>query len=115
MRYLLILLAVLALVAACSNPTEIVRHEPEIHAISLERTIVFVAETVGVSASVSDADKQDTITFHWSADAGSFVSETNNPTQWRAPNSAGEYSLTLVITDGYYEAAKSAEITVKNR
>jgi hypothetical protein len=86
-----------------------------IHSLTLDRTVIYVAESVGVSAHVSDADENDTLTFRWSADGGDFVNEKNNPTQWRAPNVAGKYTLTLVVTDGYYETSKSVGISVINR
>jgi len=114
MRASLILLGLL-MWAGCQSPTEVLRFEPVIHSITLERTIVYTGEAVGVSANASDADENDTLTFRWHATGGDFVNEKNNPTQWRAPNTAGDYTLTLTVTDGYYEVSKTATIKVINR
>lgn len=114
MRFASILIGLL-IWTGCQSPTEVLRFEPVIHSISLERTIIYSGESVGVSASVSDADENDTLTFRWHASGGDFVNEKNNPTQWRAPNTVGDYTLTLVVTDGYYEVSKSTTIKVINR
>lgn len=100
---------------ACSEPTNIVRHVPFIQSITLERSLVFVGETINIQAAVGDQDPDDVLRYKWTATAGSFVNENNNPTQWRAPNQPGACTITLILSDGYYEISKSAVINVINR
>lgn len=115
-NYLFLLLIMLLSIIACdSNPTQIIRHEPVIHSITPQRTVVYVNDAVEIKAEVSDADEKDELRFQWSATGGSFVSEKNNPTQWKAPNQTGEFAISLKLSDGYYEVSKSVNIRVTNR
>jgi len=115
MRYLPGLFSIVLIIGCSSNPTQIVRHKPVIHSISAARAIIFVAETVEVQASVSDEDENDELRFNWSATGGTFINTFNNPTQWRAPNAIGTFTLTLSVSDGYFQISKSIQITVKTR
>jgi len=101
--------------ACSSKPTEIVRHEPVIHSISPERSVVYISETITITASVSDEDDEDQLSYKWSASGGSFVSDRNNPTQWQSPNTAGTYMIRLVLSDGYFQTSKEINITAITR
>src|SRR5438045_1757188 len=57
------------------------------------------AQTTNLSAPATDPDG-DTITYTWSAPAGSFSSQNGMNTIWTAPNQEGNYPLTVAANDG---------------
>lgn len=116
MRLIAIISIIILLSLSCSDkPTEIVRHEPVIQSITPERSIIYTNDTIKIQASVSDEDQDDKLTYAWSATGGSFISETNNPTQWHSPDNSGDYIITLTVSDGYYNRSKTTTIKVVNR
>jgi peptidoglycan-associated lipoprotein len=56
-------------------------------------------QSTNLSAPATDPDG-DTITYTWSAPAGSFSSQNGMNTIWTAPNAEGNYPLTVVASDG---------------
>ena len=52
-----------------------------------------------LSAPATDPDG-DTITYTWSATAGSFNTQNGMNTIWTAPNAEGNYPLTVTASDG---------------
>jgi outer membrane protein OmpA-like peptidoglycan-associated protein len=63
-------------------------------------------QTTNLSAPATDPDG-DTITYTWSAPAGTFNSQTGMNTQWTAPNQEGNYPLTVTANDGRGGTAQS--------
>jgi peptidoglycan-associated lipoprotein len=56
-------------------------------------------QSTNLSAPATDPDG-DTITYTWSAPAGSFNSQNGMNTIWTAPNQEGNYPLTVTANDG---------------
>jgi peptidoglycan-associated lipoprotein len=56
-------------------------------------------QTTNLSAPATDPDG-DTITYTWSAPAGTFSSQNGMNTIWTAPNAPGNYPLTVTAQDG---------------
>ena len=56
-------------------------------------------QSTNLSAPATDADG-DTITYTWSAPAGTFSSQNGMNTIWTAPNQEGNYPLTVTANDG---------------
>jgi peptidoglycan-associated lipoprotein len=54
--------------------------------------------TTNLSSLATDADG-DTITYRWSAPAGTFSNPNTPNTQWTAPNQEGNYPLTVTAND----------------
>jgi hypothetical protein len=56
--------------------------------------------TIDVSASASDADVSDTLTYAWAATAGTFTSGSTASTQYTC-GAAGTQTLSLTISDNH--------------
>lgn len=56
-------------------------------------------QTTNLSAPATDPDG-DTITYTWSAPAGTFSTQQGMNTQWTAPQQEGNYPLTVTANDG---------------
>jgi peptidoglycan-associated lipoprotein len=56
-------------------------------------------QTTNLSAPATDPDG-DTITYTWSAQAGTFSAQNGMNTTWTAPNQEGTYPLTVTANDG---------------
>jgi peptidoglycan-associated lipoprotein len=56
-------------------------------------------QTTNLSAPATDPDG-DTITYTWSAPAGTFSNQNGMNTTWTAPNQEGNYPLTVTANDG---------------
>jgi hypothetical protein len=54
---------------------------------------------ISLVASAHDPNPGDTLSYAWSATAGSFSSPSDASTSWTAPTSTGLQSLTLTVTD----------------
>ncbi len=55
--------------------------------------------TVQLQATAQDANPGDSLTFAWTAEAGSFSEASSSGTTWTAPQAAGPVTLTLKVTD----------------
>ncbi len=63
-------------------------------------------QTTNLSAPATDPDG-DTITYTWSAPAGTFSNQNGMNTTWTAPNQEGNYPLTVTANDGRGGSATS--------
>jgi len=115
MRQILFFFMALLTLINCSEPTRVLQHSPVIHSIAVDRSQVYPQEFVTVQAVVSDQDKTDRLTFHWTADGGTFTNFTNNPTQWHAPSSPATCTLKLTVSDGVFQVADSTTVKVVPR
>ncbi|ATB30169.1 Kelch repeat-containing protein [Melittangium boletus] len=69
---------------------------------------------VTLLASAKDVNPGDTLTYAWTAAAGSFSASTSSSTSWTAPSSTGPVVLTLTVTDSKGATATvSLTITVR--
>jgi hypothetical protein len=55
--------------------------------------------TYDISVVASDPD-DDLLTYNWSVDAGTLASSITNPTKWKTPAEAGEYIISVFVSDG---------------
>ena len=77
-----------------------VSNRPPTVSIAADRTEVPGGGTVRLTATAHDPDG-DTLTYAWSASAGSFIGATGGArARWRAPPVAGSSTLSVEITDG---------------
>jgi len=65
---------------------------------------------IGVSVSATDSDMGDTLSFAWTATAGTFVSATSASTQYTC-TTAGMHTLTVAITDSHTPTPCTTTIT----
>ena len=116
-----LIIIVLLLSSACtllSPPPEPPPPEPEnqppvIHSITAEREVTTSTECQ-ISCEAADADG-DALNYWWSADGGMIEGEGDNIT-WVAPDTAGNYTIKLLVTDSKGgEAIDSVTITVTSR
>lgn len=86
---------------------------PSIWFVLASPSRVTAGETLQVRAVVSDGDG-DTLAYLWSASAGSFADSTMPETTWIAPQTAGEYDITIDVSDGLQSASYTVSMTVSN-
>ena len=72
---------------------------PEISDLFISPGTKFTGSTIDIIVTAADPDG-DSLNYNWSADGGSFNSTTIPNTEWRAPNTAGNYNITVVVDDG---------------
>jgi hypothetical protein len=84
---------------------------PIIQSVVASPTTVLTGGTVSLQATAQDPNAGDTLSFTWSAAAGSFASPTQPSTSWTAPGTSGPVTLTLTVSDGH-GASSSVSITV---
>ncbi|AFE04501.1 branched-chain amino acid ABC transporter2C amino acid-binding protein [Corallococcus coralloides DSM 2259] len=72
---------------------------PFIDALVASSTSVAAGGSISLMAIAHDANPGDTLTYAWTATAGSFSTPSEAATSWTAPATAGIQSLTLTVTD----------------
>ncbi|MFP2906515.1 Ig-like domain-containing protein [Pyxidicoccus sp. 3LFB2] len=72
---------------------------PVIGSVVASRTTVPLGNTVTLTASASDPNPTDTLTYNWMATQGSFSTTSAASTTWTAPSTAGIASLTFEVRD----------------
>nr|WP_240672382.1 kelch repeat-containing protein [Corallococcus coralloides] len=72
---------------------------PVIEFVVAYPSTVAAGGTVSLYSSAYDPNLEDTISYAWSATAGTFASTTERFTSWTAPMSTGIQTLTLTVTD----------------
>ena len=101
---------VLLLSSACTPPAN---QLPTINSITAPQKVNSSTECQ-ISCEATDADG-DTLSYIWSADNGTIEGEGNSIT-WVAPDTAGNYTIKLLVTDSKGgEAIDSVTITVTSR
>ncbi|MGE6759496.1 kelch repeat-containing protein [Corallococcus interemptor] len=73
---------------------------PIINSVVASISTVAPGGTVQFTADVTDT-AGDTLTFDWSADAGTLSAPTTSATAWTAPETEGVFRITLKVTDSY--------------
>lgn len=106
------LLAV-SMAAGCGDEETIVlAPTPAIEvAVSATPNSVNSGAVVTVAATTTTASAGP-LTYRWTSNAGRFASATDDTTQWTAPDDAGIYTLSLVVTDGRNVAIGGANVAV---
>ncbi|KFE62767.1 High-affinity leucine-specific transport system, periplasmic binding protein LivK [Hyalangium minutum] len=72
---------------------------PVITSLVANSASVTPGDTLTLTAAASDANPGDSLTYAWTALAGTFESPSSTSTQWTAPAETGSVSLTLTVTD----------------
>jgi N-acetylneuraminic acid mutarotase len=72
---------------------------PVISSLSAAPGTVEPGGSVTLTASASDANPGDILTYAWSAPSGTFAQPSSLSTTWTAPSSAATVPLTLTVTD----------------
>ena len=109
-------LFLLIIFLSCNNnnsPTEPQNNAPVINNILQNTPNITVNTWVTLTAIATDADG-DSLSYFWSCSAGiikDYKTDTN-PTEWRSPDVAGEYTVNCTVSDGKETDSKSITITV---
>ncbi|MFE8597706.1 Kelch repeat-containing protein [Archangium violaceum] len=72
---------------------------PVIDSLVASPTTVIVGESSSLVATARDANPGDTLTYAWTATAGTFSAATSASTSWTAPATPGLQTLTLTVRD----------------
>ena len=93
-----------------STPTPFSNATPVIDALVVSATDVVPGAVVQVQATAHDPNPGDTLTYLWTAAAGT-LSATNTPNgNWSAPASEGSYELSIKVTDNHAASATTSVI-----
>jgi len=85
---------------------------PVISDITLSSATFVINKTYDITASASDPDG-DSLTYKWTVSSGAINNGTANPMKWTTPGTAGDCTITVLVTDGKGgEATKSKTISV---
>jgi len=102
---ILLIIAALLLSSACNIfsppppplPPPPPNHPPVINSVTAEKEVTTLSESQ-IICEATDTDG-DTLTYQWSADGGTIKGESSSIT-WVAPDTAGNYTVTVAVTDG---------------
>ncbi len=96
-----------------NNPTGTTNHAPEIRSLTANNTDVGRQETTSITCVATDSDG-DSLTYFWRASSGSIggYDQAGATEQWRAPNTNGNYWITVTVSDGREVDIDSLELTV---
>jgi hypothetical protein len=92
------------------SPSGPENHPPIIHYMTADQEIT-LSSNAQIQCVATDKDK-DTLSYQWSADGGVIAGTADNVT-WTPPDSVGDYTIQVAVTDGEGgEAVDSVTITV---
>jgi chitodextrinase len=99
---ILLLIAGLLLSSACNTnpptpPPPPPNQPPTINSLTAEKEVSTLSESQ-IVCEAHDADG-DVLSYQWSADGGTIKGE-NSIVAWVAPDTAGNYTITVAVTDG---------------
>ena len=80
-------------------PPAAVNRPPTVHA-TCDPCTVNVGQSATVSAEATDPDG-DTLTYQWTAPAGTFADASATSTKWTAPGEVGPVPITVSVNDGH--------------
>ncbi len=96
MLFSIILLSSIIVITACKKDEE--NKIPTVSAVTVTPATINAGGTVTVTVAASDPDG-DALTYAYTATGGA-VQGTGNVATWVAPNAAGAYSVTVLVSDG---------------
>jgi len=89
-----------------------VNRVPIVISITANPTTVNTGGTATITVDASDEDTGDVLTYVYSCTGGT-ISGTGNTVTWTAPNTAGDYTITVYVNDGMVNSnSKSVDVTV---
>lgn len=80
-------------------PSPFANAAPIIDSVIASTARVAPGESISLTANAHDPNAEDTISYTWTAAAGSFSAPSASTTNWTAPSSVGTFPLTLSIRD----------------
>lgn len=84
---------------------------PTIASVSAAPSAVPVDGIVALNVVASDPNG-DVLTYAWTATGGTFTDAAAATTVWTAPSAAGEYEITIAVSDGTTSVAMTIKISV---
>jgi hypothetical protein len=88
---------------------------PIIDSLVASGSSVLPGGRITLQASAHDPNPSDTLTYAWTASAGTLASPASATTEWTAPQQAGQVTLTLAVTDPHGSVATlSMKLPVRN-
>jgi len=72
---------------------------PVIHSLTADAAWALPSESLQVACNASDPDGHE-LTYEWSATGGN-ITGTGAVVDWTAPEKLGQYTITVVVSDGY--------------
>lgn len=72
---------------------------PQILSINLSENIIYAGEVYAVTAKAADPDG-DSLSYEWSTTDGKIANDNVNPMIWTAPDTAGSYTIYVIVKDG---------------
>lgn len=86
---------------------------PVITSILINNDNILAGDDISISAIVSDSDN-DIVTYNWSVSGGSFDRVSDTSIIWHSPQEAGNYIITLTVTDSENNVTtKSENVTLE--
>jgi hypothetical protein len=82
------------------EPTPFTNTAPFIDSLVVSSSTVEPSATISLSAVAHDEDTDDTLTYMWTASAGTFATSNSSASVWTAPAAPGLYELMLTVSDG---------------
>ena len=110
---ILIILIIVFILSACEKKTtEPVNNAPKIIEINVNPNTVGVGQTAILTGIATDED-DDNLIYSWFSEHGSFPQGTNGSSiQWKAPDSEGNYSVILTVSDNKVTSSADRNINV---
>lgn len=85
---------------------------PVINSVTANPASVALGETSALSVDAGDPDDSD-LTYVWFTNSGSIESSSEDEATWRAPMTAGRYTINVSVSDGHNPAVLgSVQVTV---
>ena len=109
----IVAVSILLFLNGCEGCTTEPNHKPTITEISVSPQTVGIGQTAILTATATDSDG-DELTYTWNATGGNFPQGTiGQSVQWTAPNIAGNYTITVIVSDGEDNASLDKTINVE--
>ena len=91
--------AVVLVLQEVGGPPPLDNSVPEVRALLASQSLVQPGGTLSLEVRAHDPDPADTLSYAWTATAGSFSTPSRSSTSWSAPKSPGTVTLTVTVTD----------------
>jgi len=91
-----------------------INEAPGITSVTINPNPVIAGGAATLTVNAFDAEN-DTLSYSYAVSGGSIESQDDNTAVWRAPTTAGEYTITITVDDGYNTPiSETITITVEN-
>ena len=93
-----VIIVVVAVIVAILLDTMLANHRPAIIGLEADPVKIIPSGSCQIVCNASDADG-DELSYNWSASGGE-INGAGDTVAWTAPDSAGSYNVTVIVTDG---------------